>query len=280
MTEKLNFGTIITDCSDPNAAGRQIARFAELLGVQPTFIGVEGEHADLAAAGNLVDRLGDATDLPTSAANPSGVILVNVAPRGEKKNGDDNGTPFCSFWAGEILVVSTLRGRSLSLAQRLGYIENNSVAVYNIPDVTAEAVKWGELSERQASRINDTQFRSLRFSPLVARWLLDGKGVPHREEKLEPDTDIVNRAWFIDNFGNVKTTLSPEDIGFEADKEVVLADGRRIACYRRLADVPKGESGLVIGSSHLDGLLEVVVQKGKAAKRHKFKVGSKVLASI
>ena len=70
--------TIINDCRDANAVGRQIARATSLLGGSVSFIGVS---SDLQASGNIIDVL-DALE-----ENP-GIVLVNVAPRnGKAKSG-------------------------------------------------------------------------------------------------------------------------------------------------------------------------------------------------
>ena len=74
------FVTIINDCRDPNALGRQATRAASLFDCSVTPIGVEN---DLEAAGMLVDVLDAAEDR-------KGVILVNVAPRQSSGKKHDN----------------------------------------------------------------------------------------------------------------------------------------------------------------------------------------------
>jgi hypothetical protein len=279
-------GAIITDCADNNARSRQELRFTELFGSKPTFLGVgadvvlgEGNKAaDVEAAGNLLDLL-DAINLPDNLKSTrQTVILVNVAPRGGKtKEIWENGTPFCYFRVNGTLVVSTYARRCLSLIRDLGQLE--SVELLDVPTVTAAAVKWGELTQERAEHINDTQFRSFEFVPLVARWLCDGRPVPSIRQSLEDIPAIDPSVWCVDSFGNVKTTLRPQDINFEEEKTVELAEGDKVICYTRLADVPRGVSALVIGSSGYgsDRFLEVVVQRGNASKQHKLTIGSPVL---
>ncbi|HMI09458.1 MAG TPA: hypothetical protein VK497_03625 [Candidatus Saccharimonadales bacterium] len=279
-------GSIITDCADDNARARQELRFASLFGVKPTFLGVRAVAPDVEAAGNLIDQLGALTNLPASASHNEAIILVNVAPRGDKvKKKWNNGTPFCYFRIGNVLVVSTYAGRALSLAQEYGLVK--SVELLDMPTVTAAAVKWGEITQNQAERINHTQFRSLEFLPLVAYWLTQKKPVPSKTQVLEEQHDIHGKVWCIDNFGNAKTTLRPEDIDFTEGKALALADGKLATCYRRLADVPKDTTALVIGSSGYQSnrFLEVVVQwqdngfhgSDSAKIRHNLSVGSTVL---
>lgn len=281
-------GAIITDCADGNARGRQELRYAELFGAKPTFLGVgadvvlgEGNKAaDVEAAGNLLDLL-DAINLPDDLrSKQQTVVLVNVAPRGGKtKEIWENGTPFCYFRVNGVLVVSTYARRCLSLIRDRGKIQ--SVELLDVPTVTAAAVKWGDLTPERAQHINDTQFRSFEFLPLVARWLCDGRPVPSESQSLEDIPAISPSVWCVDSFGNVKTTLLARDVGFEEGKAVELAEGDTVTCYTRLADVPRGASALVVGSSGYqeDRFLEIVVQRGNASKQHKLIIGSPVLSA-
>jgi hypothetical protein len=278
-------GSIITDCADDNAGARQKVRFASLFGVQPSFHGVTSEAPDIEAAGNLLDQLQVLNDLPQSHEPVQPIILLNVAPRGEAiKAKWPNGTPFCYVKVGNVLVVSTYAGRGLSLAQKHGLV--NEVEVMDIPTVTAAAVEWGELTPEEAERINTTQFRSLEFLPLAAYWLSQGRPVPSQTMQLE-EHDVTGKVWAIDNFGNIKTTWTAAELGFEDGKEFVLADGQRVVCHRRLADVPADSSALTLGSSgYADKrFVELIVQwkdggfygSNTAASRHKFIVGSEIL---
>jgi hypothetical protein len=281
---------IITDCADDNARARQELRFSSLFGVQPTFLGVGKNAPDIEAAGNLIDQLDATTNLPVSRTEQDiqAVILVNVAPRGDAvKKKWDNGTPFCYFRIGNTLVASTYAGRSLGLAKARGLI--NEVELLDIPTVVKAAVAWGEITEEQARHISHTQFRSLEFLPLVAYWLSIGKPVPSETVPIDPWDNTSGAVWCIDSFGNAKTTLRASDIDFTEGKTVLLADGKPAICRRRLADVPKDTTALVVGSSGLnrDRFLEVVVQwrddgfskSDSATSRHNLIVGSQVLAS-
>jgi hypothetical protein len=280
---------IITDCADDNARARQQLRFSSLFGIQPTFLGVGREAPDIEAAGNLIDQLDALTNLPKSRndKNLESVILVNVAPRGDAiKKKWDNGTPFCYFRINGTLVVSTYAGRSLGLAKARGLVDD--VQLMDIPTVMKAAVEWGELTQEQATHVSQTQFRSYEFLPLAAYWLASGRDVPATTAPIETFDNSNGMVWCIDTFGNAKTTLRASDIDFEEGKTVTLADGQSAVCVRRLADVPKNTSALVIGSSGKDGdrFIELVVQwsddgfhkSDSAASRHGLGVGSNVLA--
>lgn len=281
-------GAIITDCADDNARARQELRFAKIFGSKPTFLGVgadvvlgEGNKAaDVEAAGNLLDLLDAESNLPTNASHEQQtIILVNVAPRGGKTRKIwENGTPFCYFYINKALVVSTYARRCLSLIRDLGHLD--SVELLDVPTVTAAAMEWGELTLAKADLINHTQFRSFEFMPLVARWILDKQPVPSMTQTLEDVPSIEPSVWWVDSFGNVKTTLLPKDIGFKDGKSVTLANGQKAVCYTHLADVPRGVTALVVGSSGLgdDRFVELVVQRGNAAKQYGLSIGSPILA--
>jgi hypothetical protein len=271
-------GTIITDCADDNARGRQELRFQALFGVQPTFVGV-GSYTPLEAAGNLIDQLDVLCNFPLADQAASNIVLVNVAPRGEDIQARwDNGTPFCYFRLDNTLVVSAYEGQCLALARDLGIVDQ--VELLDVPTVTAAAVTWGELSTEQAARINDSQFRSLEFLPLAAYWLWQDRPVPSRTHSLADLPSTKGRVWLVDNFDDVKTTLLPETIDFKEGKQVVLANGQAATYYRRLADVPKNVTALTIGSSGYGShrFVEVVIgHRGQAGSVHGFQIGSPVV---
>ncbi len=271
-------GSIITDCADDNARARQELRFKALFGVQPSFLGVSSYNS-IEAAGNLVEQLDVLSNFPLANKTDEAIVLVNVAPRsGDIKKKWENGTPFCAFRTGKTLVVSTYEGHCLALVRDLGIAE--SVQLFDIPTVMKAAIAWGEVTEQEATRIINTQFRSLEFLQLVAYWLWQKRDVPSTSQPLSGLPSANGQAWFIDNFGNVKTTLTEADIDFEEGKEVMLSNDVPAICYRRLADVPSGQVALTIGSSGYAAqrFVEVVIgQTGQASERLSLTVGSPIL---
>jgi hypothetical protein len=271
-------GTIITDCADDLARGRQELRFASLFGARPTFLGV-GSYEPIEAAGDLLDALDVLINFPIANQTQENIVLVNVAPRGEDVQQKwDNGTPFCYFRIGKTLVVSTYEGQCLALARDHGIV--SEVELLDVPTVTAAATEWGDLTPAEAQKINDSQFRSLEFLPLVAYWLWQGKPVPSVTQPLHELPSAKSAVWHVDNFGNVKTTLLPADVGFEQGKQVTLANGQVATCYTRLADVPQNTLALTIGSSGYGPhrSLEIAVgHRGRAAAEHSFAIGAPVL---
>lgn len=271
-------GVIINDCSDPNAEARQRVRFHSLFGVEPTFIGLGGDEPDLEAAGQLVDVL-DAARTPSGYPDVPTVVLVNVAPRGDDvKEKWENGTPFSHTTVNNATVFVPYEGRVLPLLHKLGLAEE--AELLDIPETTGLLADEGRLTEEEAEKIQNTQFRSLEFLPLAAHEIMAGRRLPSETMDLEAHPAVEGRAWFVDNFGNVKTTLLPEDIGFEEGDTIELENGQEVTCYRRLTDVPTGEFALTVGSSGYgeSRWLEVVQQRGPAATELGLRVGSPILA--
>jgi hypothetical protein len=204
---------------------------------------------------------------------------MNVATRGEDvRKRWNNGTPFCYTWVEDVLIASTFDGPGLGLARDWGLIKH--VNVMDIPTVMKTAIAWGELTRTEADRIEHTQFRSYEFLPLAARWIFEGRAVPSEVATLEHINSMAGHIWFIDNFGNAKTSYLPEQIGFEEGKQLTLAGGQIATCHRRLADVPHGSVALTIGSSGFRErrFVEIAVQRGNAAGVLGLNVGDNVLA--
>lgn len=274
------FATIINDCRDQNAMGRQSTRIMSLFGCPVTSIGVTN---DLEAAGTLVDAL-------DAAEKGEGIVLVNVAPR--QRNGHKmedggmgyliakgkkrrNGSPFGAFSYGKTLVISSLDGFTLALAKKLGIVKR--VSCFHIPTIVEQLVKEGILANSVGARMVDTQFRSFDFLPRAAKWLLSGVTLPF-EERAVISTISSPLVWLIDSFGNVKTTLLAQDIEFAEGRVVKTAFGK-LACYSRLKDVPEGAVALVIGSSGIEDkrFCEIVIQGKSAAAHLGVKVGAALL---
>lgn len=254
MNKNPRFVTVINDCRDDNAMGRQLTRVASLFD-QCTTIGVE-VTSDIEAAGNLVDVLDAAEGRP-------GIILVNVAPRNGLSRQFGNGSPFGFFYYGKTLVISSLGGYTLSLVTKLD-IAQSIIGL----DLERLAFELGD--EVITSRIIGTQFRSFEFLPRIASLLWSHPKVIDPKNSLSDCPKCPRVAWSIDCFGNVKTTLLPGDIDFEDGEEILIYDKHSATCVANgLRDVADGQLALIVGSSgFLDQrLIEIVVSGGSAADR-------------
>ena len=256
------FVTIINDCRDANAFGRQATRAAALFGCQVHPVAVAG---DLEAAGNHVG----ARD---ASAGRKGVILVNVAPRNGAAKKWANGTPFGYFRHGDTLVVASIDGLTLSLVKKLGLL--GDLRVFDIPEVMAAAAAHRLLPRETADYVASTQFRSLEFLPRAACWLTQGYDLPSTPLSADELADAPDAVWWVDNFGNCKTTVLPDELDAFRDGEA-FAGVASLTHYDRLKDVPDGEAAFVTGSSGIGGrrFIEVVIQGGNAGQRFGLRSG-------
>lgn len=246
--------TIISDCADANARGRQEIRYKSLIGdsANLNFIGVT--H-DLEAAGCLVDALDAYNDTP-------GIIVVNVAPRGTKDK-YPNGIPFCFGKAGNITVVGT--PNCFALAKKLGLMSD-------IQETDVYTVCSQFLPEEEARRISESQFRSYEYLPHLTNWIFQGKVINAKIGEIF-DFGNDNFVWYVDCFGNCKTTIV-----YEHDQELRNSTSN-YDFIERLTDVPKdGKAYFTKGSSGYKDkrFIEIVLQRQSASKNLNLEVGSKI----
>lgn len=255
----------LTDCADPNALARQSTRIATLFGSTPTVLPLGGPDPEGAAALTLLDLL-RSTDLTGGPSRPV-VVLVNIAPRDGHW---PNGVPFCYFRHGDHLVITTVSRRVLApLATYLGLREVQVTDVRQVLEAAAD--DWAELAPAEIEEMVRTQFRSLWYVPLLARWLVDGRTVPAEPMAVHPSAEDDVRVAVVDNFGNCKLDRPPTELPGYDGAETLLVHNRlegrdvKVRCYDRLPDVPLGEPGITVGSSGV-GFAELVVRGGSAAE--------------
>lgn len=270
------FVTIITDCIDANAFGRQMTRAAALFGFPPVPVAITSEFeapSDLEAGGHLIDMLDASRGRP-------GIVLVNKAPRSGKAKKWKNGTPFGYFWYDKTLVVSSVDGYALSLVKKFGLADK--IHVFDIPTVAEYAKQNGLMDHYDADYLVTTQFRSFEFVPHAAKWVFDGHAVPTEELLIQEVPDCPPSVFFYDNFGNLKTTVFPDEVGFEAGKTLHLEHFGNLVCYDRLKDVPNFHTGLVVGSSGMKDkrFLEIMTQGRSARDLFQARIGTPVQRAL
>ena len=263
------FVTIITDCIDSGTFGRQMTRSASIFGFPPIPVAITPDFvapSDLEAGGHLIDML-------DSSRGSKGIILVNKAPRSGKAKKWKNGTPFGYFWHKDTLIVSSIDGYALSLIKKFKLTDQ--VNVFDIPTVMEFAKSNNLLDTFDADYVVNTQFRSFEFLPRVAKWVFDKLAVPTDPLLINDVIDCPLAIFYVDNFGNLKTTVLPQEIGFEAGKVINLRGFGELTCYNRLKDLPNGETGLIIGSSGLKEkrFVEIMTQGDNAALKFGAKIG-------
>jgi hypothetical protein len=254
------FSTIINDCRDDNARGRQTSRLGSLLETSISFIGAQ---SDLEAGVQLIDVL-DAT------AGARGLILVNVAPRGGHTSKWENGTPFAYFYHGETLIISTVDGYALSAVKQLGLI--SEVQLLDTHTATDTMLKAGFISAEHARRLPKSQFRSFDFIPYAGAFLLSGRDLPATSYSLEEIPALPPAVWFIDNFGNCKTTLTKASLNDNAELKTRFGT---LPFTEQLRNVPDNRPSVIVGSSGYGDTrwLELVIQRSPFASAHHVNVG-------
>ncbi len=74
------------------------------------------------------------------------------------------------------------------------------------------AVDKSLISETKAVAVENTQFRSFEFLPRVIKRVFAKKDVPSKSMSLAEIKDLDSVAWLVDSFGNVKTTILPQEV--------------------------------------------------------------------
>ena len=268
------FTTIITDCWEPNEALRPITRF-NALGLGPTsLLGINSElglQATVEGGINLIDILDASNGLP-------GIVFLNVAPRGDKKDGN-NGTHFCYFNYKKTLVIATLKGYCLSFIKHLEIAD--SVEVVELKTVLDFIVNKKLVDQKTANYIVSSQFRSFDFVPRLACWLVDGIKIPSSTLSLTSQFPLPTPSiWCIDAFGNAKSTLLSNKFNFQEGESIKTNLGIFLY-YNRLKDIPFGKTAIYTGSSGIgdNRFLELATQgvAGSVSKKLKLKVGDSIV---
>lgn len=251
-----------TDCKDQNALTRLEARLAVLF--DESTIHAVGINTDREASGCILDTL-DALRIKNKPA----IIIGNLAPRSDKHY--KNGAPFYIGYVGKIILIATRTCFDLLSKYKL---------IETIYETDVETVCKKFLPQKEAHRIANSQFRSFEYVPLLARWVYEKKKVPSVKHKLT--TVLENQIWWVDNFGNCKTTITRDELKKSiVNTSVTLTIHNKkikLPFYEKLADVPKGNLGIIIGSSGYgeSRFAEIVKQGGSASTELKLVSGAKL----
>lgn len=261
------FTTIINDCKDDNARGRQESRISSLLDTTTSFIGV---NSDLEAGMHLLDIL-DATE------GRPGIVLLNVAPRGGHATRWENGTPFAYFWYRETLVVGSVDGYTFAGAKKAGILSD--LELFDTHTGAQAMLEAGFIDTVAANHIPQTQFRSFDFTPRIAAFLWQQHTVPSTPYAAEEVADLPFAVWHIDSFGNAKTTLLPADLdNLETATKTQFGE---LPYAPQLRDLPDHTNGLVRGSSGLGDqrFLELIEQRGNFSETNHVNIGDAIFAA-
>lgn len=263
------FVTIISDCNDPNESARQLTRANVLFNCPANSLKL-GNYSDIEASGNLIDVL-DAAD------GKEGVVIVNVAPRFGTAKRWANGVPFGFFYHKDTLVVSVASREALFLVKKLNIADK--MYLTEIPLIVDLLVSNQLLESSRREYVKNTQFRSFEYAPKLAKLVMGGVELPKTEVLLEDHGFQKGVVWFVDSFGNCKTSLLQEDLIIDADGFVQTKWGK-IKYYDRLKDIENDELGIYVGSSGIADkrFIEISIQGGNASSGLGIKIGDEVLA--
>ncbi|MES2930475.1 MAG: SAM hydroxide adenosyltransferase [Patescibacteria group bacterium] len=239
-----------TDCKDPNALTRLTARLSTLFADSSIYsVGID---SDIGASGCILDTL-DALRIGKSPH----IIIGNLAPRQDKSH--KNGAPFYIGRIDQTIIVATKT--CFTLLSKFNLIKN-------IEETDVATVCRKFLPREEANRIANSQFRSFEYVPRLARWAYEGKKFPTIASAVVPLGD--NQIWWIDNFGNAKTTITEKEIKAAVKNGSVslriAGKTHSFPFYQKLSDVPKGKKAVIIGSSgYKDTRFAEIVIQGKSA---------------
>lgn len=100
----------------------------------------------------------------------------------------------------------------------------------------------------------------------MALWLSQEIAIPSKVVSLETIPVVPSTIWWIDNFGNCKTTLIKDDL----QKESIQTQWGTLPLYAQLRDVSDGIDACVVGSSGLESqrFIELGTQGESFANKH------------
>lgn len=192
-------------------------------------------------------------------------ILVNIAPpRGRVEQiGRLSGAQFASFVVGDVVVISSLHGETLSFVRKLGIVE--SICLLDIPTVMDWAVGRGLITRKITDGILNSYW-GFEFFLLASSWMWEGRILPYQVVKISDFVPMpLTAVWAVSNSGNYKTTLLPDDL--KETRARLVHPLSTLPLYDRPSDVPDGTMAWVVGTSGFGErrFLEIMVQGGSAA---------------
>jgi len=264
--EKRNL-SFFTDCSDNNAKARVHAHLSHQLKKYNFDIAVYGEKNVQDIAFNIFSLVSFWRE-----NNIKGNIVVgNYAPRTDNH---PNGAPFLLTIINDNYVIGN--PDTFYTLKKIGLLGT-------LPVVEIDILKTLELyfPEEESLNLSQSQFRSMKVLPLIIYLIVNEKKI----ETVKYSFPLVNfksaEVVFVDNFGNVKTSMKKEEFvinkGMKNFIKIGDYQGLIPRYYSHLSDIPKGFHGFVISGSN--DLVELVVNGGSAAEFYNIKVGDIIIFS-
>ncbi|MBL7058398.1 hypothetical protein ISS03_03605, partial [Patescibacteria group bacterium] len=131
----------------------------------------------------------------------------------------------------------------------------------------------------QEKYITGSQFRSYDFVPRVAQLILSNIQPISKLIPIDNIPDAPECVWWIDNFGNCKTTLLFDELKIVENNKVKTKFGL-FPYFEHLNDVPRNSSAFVRGSSGIGGqrFIEFLTQGQNTAEIFNIKTGDNIFA--
>ena len=234
---------VISDCYDYNAQARYVAGFSRHIGGPINTYGIQGLYEGAGITMDIIDTLGGA----------EAIVFLNVAPRRDKDKDDNhkNGRPFYYFFIRETLVICSSEDGIFSFFSHMGipFEEIRAIDFDQIPNIPTH-----------------TQFRSAQCVPAAAALILNKTFIGKEVLSDITISDVPPQIWFVDNFGNCKTTLLTHD------------SLSSLPGYTSMNDVRDGEAAQIIGSSgYADNrLVELTIKGASYAATYDKKIGNQI----
>lgn len=252
-----------TDCIDGNARKRQKLRLGSLLpnyDVKFFKLNKKNRIPTLTGAVDMMDavRLGKERNL----------FVFNHAPRTNTKY--KNGEPFYFAYLGPSIIIGTIS--SFCMLKHLGVL--GEVFFLPINEVCSKYVEYDD----EVERIYSSQFRSYEYIPYLAKFLVEGKYGDKQNSELE-DCITQEQVWFVDCFGNIKTTIPGCRVLDVKNGTPVTFGELTFPFYKNFSEVPVGSTAFILGSSGYGTLeknrfVEIVNNGDNAAVELNLKKGS------
>jgi hypothetical protein len=254
-----------TDCSDNNAKARVFAHLSEQLKKFNFDIAVYGEKN----VGDIAFDLYSIVSFWKEKNIKGNIVVGNYAPRSENY---PNGAPFLLTMINQNYVIGN--PETFYILKKIGLLNMLPVVEINILN-TLELY----FPEEESLNLSQSQFRSLEVLPLLIYLIVNEKKIITKKYEFPIVAFSGSEIIFIDNFGNVKTSIKSHNFislkGLNTNLKIGDFEGQSPSYYWKLSDVPKGRAGFVVSGSN--DLVELVVNGGSAAEFYNIKVGDKII---
>lgn len=253
-----------TDCSDNNAKARVFAHLSEQLKQFNFDIAVYGERNVQDIAFNIFSLVSFWKEKKIKG----NIVVGNYAPRSEKY---PNGAPFLLTMIEENYIIGN--EKTFALLKKIDFLYPLRIVEIDILNTLNM-----HFPKEDCIKLSKTQFRSLEVLPLIINLIIRGKQIATKECLIKTNFFSTAEVIFVDNFGNIKTSMDRDDLIFKTNNkntiQILDYEGPIPVRYDYLSEVPVGSAGFVASGS--SRFAEIVVNGGSAADFFNVKVGDQI----